>query len=62
MVVEGIVFLVLWIIVDIGDQGDGSIYSFDFCIWNNFVNGDFIFSLGVNNLGDDIFDDVSFIG
>lgn len=61
-VVEGTALPAPWTTADIGDQGDGSTYSFDPCTRNNPANGDFTLSSGANNLGDDTSDDVSFIG
>lgn len=38
-----------WFVSDIGDQGNGSDYIYDFCVGNNLGQGDFIISIGGYN-------------
>lgn len=45
----GIILFFLWIVNDIGDQGDGSSYIYDFCIGDNLDFGDFNINIGGYN-------------
>lgn len=58
----GIVLFVGWAVSDIGSQGVGSSYDYDFCVSNNFNWGDFIVFIGVYNFIFNNSDNFVFIG